>query len=127
MQNAATISGIPTIVYSGGEVLRFHENVTLSGVDGILNILAYLGMTKQEIKQPEYSIIVQESRSVLTQTGGILHVHTQPGDLVYKDQDIAEVMNPFGTAVEHIAAPETGLIISISTNPLVNPGNEVFS
>ncbi len=70
---------------------------------------------------------MQESRSVLTQTGGILHNHTRPGDLAYKDQDIAEVMDPFETAVEHIIAPETGLIINISTNSLVNLGNEVFS
>ncbi len=36
-------------------------------------------------------------------------------------------MDPFETAVEHIVAPETGLIINISTNSLVNLGNEVFS
>ncbi|KPK91984.1 hypothetical protein AMJ80_06980 [bacterium SM23_31] len=125
LQNSAASADIPTIVFSGGEVLRFHENVTEQGVDGIHNVLAYLNMIEFEISKPEYSIIVQESRSVQTQQGGILCVNVNPGGLVYQGDLIARVTNPFGRDVELIKAPETGLIISASTNPLVNPGNEV--
>ena len=125
LQNSATSADIPTIVFSGGEVLRFHENVTEQGVAGIRNVLAYLNMIEFERKKPEYSIIVQESRSVQTQYGGILYVNVHPGGLVYQNDLLARVTNPFGRDVELIKAPETGLIISASTNPLVNPGNEV--
>ena len=125
LQSAATQAGIPTIVYSGGEVLRFHERVTELGVTGILNVLSHLDMIDDGRIEPDYSIIVQQSHSVQTQTGGILYVCVKPGDLVYKDDLLARVTRPFGREVEHIVSPETGLIISTSTNPLVNPGNEV--
>lgn len=162
LQNAATRAEIPTIVYSGGEVLRFHEDVTEKGVKGILNVLAYLemvdsdpagpregaknsstrlagpdksgvlgvsreGQAGERPGEPEFSIIVQESRSVQTQQGGILYVEVQPGELMYQGDLLARVTNPFGKDVEPIKARETGLVISTSTNPLVNPGNEVCS
>ena len=127
LQNAASGSGIPTVIYSGGEVLRFHEQVTDKGVLGILNVLSYLEMIEHEIRKPEYSIIVQKSRSVQTKSGGILHIDAQPGDLLYAGQEVAQVMDPFGSDVERIIAPESGLVISVSTNPFVNPGYGVYA
>jgi len=125
LQYTATNAGIPTIVYSGGEVLRFDEATTEQGVIGIKNVLSYLGMADFERVKPEFEIIVQKSRSVKTQTGGILYVLAKAGSLLYKGCLVARVTQPFGKDVEHITAPETGLVISISTTPLVNPGNEV--
>jgi hypothetical protein len=127
LQNTATSSGIPTIVYSGGEILRFDEKTTEQGVTGIHNVLSHLEMADFERKKPEFEIIVQKSRSLRTLTGGILYIHVKAGDLIYKGELVARVTHPFGKDTEHITAPETGLIISASTTPLVNPGNEVYS
>ncbi|MFC1729117.1 succinylglutamate desuccinylase/aspartoacylase family protein [candidate division KSB1 bacterium] len=127
LQYTADSAGIPTIVLSGGEVLRFNEEVSVCGLNGILNVLAYLEMYDWEIKKSAYSIIVQEGRSLQTKRGGILYMKAQAGDLVYADDLVAEVLSPFGRTVEKITAPENGLLISVSTNPLVNPGNEACS
>jgi len=127
LQQAANSAGIPTIVLSGGEVLRFHETVNRQGLQGILNTLTELQMYDGERIQPEYSIIVREGTPVQTRRGGILHVDVRAGDIAYEGDHLARVTNPFGETEEHITAPETGLLISISKNPLVNPGNEVCS
>jgi predicted deacylase len=127
LQNTASSVGIPTIVYSGGEVLRFHESVTEKGLSGILNVLSELKMYEIEKTKPEYSIVVKEGKSVKTRHGGILYISARAGDIAHKGDVIAKVTNPFGKTVEKVKAPETGLLISISKNPLVNPGNEVCS
>ncbi|MFC1564134.1 succinylglutamate desuccinylase/aspartoacylase family protein [candidate division KSB1 bacterium] len=127
LQHTATEEGIPTIVYSAGEVLRFHEEITQRGVEGILNVMHELGMFEVKTTHPDYSIIVQESRAIHTKKGGILHVGVNTGQLIYEHDYIGKVLNPFGFEVEDIHAPENGLIICISTNPLVNPGDEICS
>ncbi len=127
LQNTATEAGIPTIVYSAGEILRFHDNITQKGVDGILNVMHEIGMINVKINKPEFSVIVRESRSIHTKRGGILHTRIHTGHLVYQDDQIGSVLNPFGYEVEEIHAAENGLIICISTNPLVHPGDEVCS
>ncbi|MCH7781563.1 succinylglutamate desuccinylase/aspartoacylase family protein [candidate division KSB1 bacterium] len=127
LQHAANKEDIPTIVFSGGEVLRFDKKITESGVNGLMNVLSSLEMVDIERKEPSFSIIVKKNRSVQTTQGGILYVHVQAGDLVYEGELLAKVANPFGEEIETIVAPQNGLIISHSTNPLVNPGNEVCS
>jgi len=125
LQHSANEAGIPTIVFSGGEVLRFHEKINSSGLKGIFNVLADQDMYDVEKTKPEYSIIVRKGKSIQTRHGGIIYVEVSAGDLVYKGERLARITSPFGREVEDIYMPETGLIISVSTNPLVTPGNEV--
>ncbi|MCP4724452.1 MAG: succinylglutamate desuccinylase/aspartoacylase family protein [bacterium] len=127
LQYTATEAGVPTIVYSAGEILRFHENITQKGFEGILNVMHEVGMIDFETTNPDFSVIVQESRAVHTKKGGILHIKVLTGQLVYEKDPIGNVLNPFGFEVEDIQAQENGLIICVSTNPLVHPGDEVCS
>lgn len=127
LRHSANEAGIPTIGFFGGEVLRFHDDITISGVTGLKNVLSGLGMIDHQVVSPKFSIIVKKNRSILTNEGGILYVFAKPGTIIYKGDQVAKVTNPFGQEIESIYAPETGLVISASTNPLVNPGNEVCS
>ncbi len=127
LQNSATSTGIPTIVFSGGEVLRFNKSTIRNGLQGLINVLIDLDMKDGEMIKPEYIIIVKESRQVHCLKGGMLRINVNTGDLIYKDNLLGKVYDPYGHAIEEIKAPENGIVISITTNPLLNPGNEVCS
>jgi hypothetical protein len=49
----------------------------------------------------------------------------RPGDLIYEGNEIAAVSTPFGREVTTLRSPLTGLVIGITTIPLVQPGDAI--
>jgi predicted deacylase len=45
------------------------------------------------------------------------------GGLVYEDEVICTIANPFKTDTTTVRAPFTGLLVGVLENPLVYPGN----
>lgn len=127
LQYESTKANIPTIVFSGGEVIKIKKNITNAGVKGIQNILMSNNMIPGDFVKPRFSLNVKKNRSILSSRGGMLETTVDPGDLVYEGEEVGIVSNPFGKEVERITSPENGLIISKSTSPLINPGMEVCS
>ncbi len=50
-------------------------------------------------------------------------MHYDRGDLVYEDDVICTITNPFKTENTLMRAPFTGLLVGVLENPLVYPGN----
>ncbi|MEK7283877.1 MAG: hypothetical protein AAB249_08700, partial [Acidobacteriota bacterium] len=48
-----------------------------------------------------------------------------PGEIIYAGDEIASITNPFGREVSMVRSPLTGLIIGITTMPMVNPGDTI--
>ena len=44
LREACRRRGIPVVVYEGGEANRFNEEVIVAGTEGVLRVLAHLGM-----------------------------------------------------------------------------------
>lgn len=121
----ATRTGIPTITYEAGETFRFQRDVVRAGKQGVLNVMGELGMLAREPVRPRFQIIVKHCSWIRAEKGGLLDVYVQPGDLVYKGDEIAVITSPFGREVASLRSPFTGLVISTVTLPLVNPGNPI--
>jgi len=65
---------------------------------------------------------VHETEWLRAKRGGILLMKTKPETLAYEGDLLAQVTSPFGTAVDRITAPFTGIIVGITTEPLAEPG-----
>jgi predicted deacylase len=81
---------------------------------------------KTEEVRPPFQVIVKASEWVRAQKGGILDLLVKPGDLIYEDDPIGAILNPFGKTVTQIRAPTTGIVIGVTTAPLTIPGTGII-
>jgi hypothetical protein len=122
---AATRAGIPTIVFEAGEPLKFQRGLIQRGIDGVKNSIAELGMYSFPRVSPLFQIVVEDHRWIRAEKGGIMIMNVQPGDIIEKGDEIAMNTKPFGTEVNRLKAPYTGLVVGTTTVPMVIPGSAV--
>jgi uncharacterized protein len=125
LRAAATRAGIPTIILEAGETFRFQRSMVQRGAAGVRNILGDLGMVEHAAKEPRFQVIVKVSEWIRAERGGILDLRVRPGDLLYEGNEVAMVSTPFGREVTDIKSPLTGLVIGVTTIPLVQPGDPI--
>jgi predicted deacylase len=125
LRREATGAGVPTVVFEAGEAGRFERRTVRIGLEGALNVMHELRMIEWQRVEPAYQVIVKTGEWVRADRGGILNLTAEPGDLVYANDELGVISNPFGRELKGIKAPFTGLIVGITVNPLVNPGSPI--
>ncbi len=125
LRAAAVASGVPTILYEGGETFRFQQREIRKGIVGVYNVLAGLGMLPIPPRRPRFRVIVKKTEWIRAEKGGILDLIARPGELVYEGEPLAVIENPFGREVSTLTALFTGLVIGTTTRPMVNPGDAI--
>jgi predicted deacylase len=125
LRAAATRAGIPTVILEAGETFRFQRAMVSRGVVGVRNVLADLGMIEQKVQEPRFQVIVKVSEWIRAERGGILDIRVRPGDLLHEGGEVAVISTPFGKEVTNLKSPLTGLVIGITTIPLVQPGDPI--
>ena len=89
--------------------------------------LSYLGMTDDEVVGPNVPTIhCRKSYWMYTETGGLLHVHTDLLQRVKKGQLVASLRNVFGELTQEYFAPEDGVVIGKSTSPVNQSGGRIL-
>jgi predicted deacylase len=114
--------GIPAITVEMGEAHHFQFDYIKEGLSGVLNVMVELNMIDGTVLPPPFRTIVRETEWLRAGRGGILLMKTKPETLAYEGDLLAQVTSPFGTAVDRIVAPFTGIIVGVTTEPLAEPG-----
>jgi hypothetical protein len=70
-------------------------------------------------------MILKDRTWLRARRGGILAMRARLGDVVDRGQEIARISKPFGTRVSRLKAPFTGVVVGLSTVPMVYPGSAV--
>ncbi len=125
LRRAASAAGVPTIVYEAGEPLKFQKKLIRRGLEGIRNVLGDLKMMDFERTSPAFQIVIADHKWLRAGKGGILNVQVQPGDIIEKGATVAVNTTPFGTELGRIKAPHSGLVVGVTTVPMVLPGSAV--
>jgi hypothetical protein len=98
-----------------------------SGLTGLHNFLAFQGMLQEEIEAPlSDPVICKSSYWIYTDTGGILRVDPKITERVVKGQRIASMHDIFGKLVKIYEAPEDGIVIGKSVNPVAQTGSRIL-
>lgn len=127
LRGAADDLGIPAITLEIGDPSRFQKGMIRSGMTGIYNMLYHLEMLKGGIEEPEEpAVLCNRSYWLYTQRGGILEVLPQLTAMVKKDDQIGVLRNIFGDPVNHYHAPEDGIVIGKSVNPVNQSGGRIL-
>ncbi|MCA9153943.1 MAG: succinylglutamate desuccinylase/aspartoacylase family protein [Pirellulaceae bacterium] len=126
LREAATKRGACVLLYEGGEPLRFDPHAIDVGVAGVLRVLAALNMVRSRAKrQPSQSIELGETTWVRARRGGILRLDVELGQHVKARQRLGVIGGALGTDSVAVLAPEDGIVIGLTQNPLVNQGDSI--
>lgn len=127
LRQAAVESGTKILLYEAGEALRFDEFSIRAGLQGVLNVLSHLGMTRKSKKRKTREpYIANNSAWIRANSSGIVHDLKGLGDQVTKGDIMAEIGNPMGRVLDHVKATRSGIIIGKQNIPLVQEGEAMF-
>tara|TARA_R110000824_G_scaffold288508_2_gene476485 strand:- start:54756 stop:55784 length:1029 start_codon:yes stop_codon:yes gene_type:complete len=128
-QNAAEL-GIPTLLFEGGEALRFDEHVIRTGLSGILSVMRAIGMIEKapskRMKVNKEIFWARSSYWVRAPHSGSLRIAKKLGDKVNSGELLGTLSNPYGDERIKVQAIKTGIIIGMTMIPLVNNGDALF-
>ena len=123
---AARERGARVLLYEGGEAWRFDQWAIDAGTAGILRLLGHLDMIDSPPTAPEDPIIVtRRSGWVRATRTGILHTDVSLGDEVREGDRLGALTNSFGRTLRLVRADRGGIVIGLTTAPLVNRGDAI--
>jgi hypothetical protein len=119
--------GIPTMVYEAGESMRFDEKAIHKAMQGIQNVVKFLGMTSKGTKfKEEPSIHLESTRWIRAPRAGMFIPQIANGQSVEKGQVLGLVTDTYAKKNKKVKAPFTGHIICVNHQAVVNQGDALF-
>lgn len=118
---------IPLLIYKGGEALRFDENAIQLGVDGIKSVMRTIDMLPKSPHSEINPIFSQDEDWIVAHTSGIMHTTVTLGQVIKKNEIIANISDPFGASLtEAVKAPQDGVVVGINSTPLIHEGLQII-
>lgn len=127
LRESAKDLNIPTLLFEGGEALRFNDKIATSALQGILSLMSKIGMISDDycrIKKKE-TFIARSSYWIRAPHSGTIILKKKLGDYVKKNQVIGIISDPFGEHKFKVTSNYEGIIIGLITLPLLNDGDAV--
>ncbi len=125
LRQAAGQRGCHVLLYEAGEPLRFDEQAIELGVNGVLRVLAALGMNKRHPRPRYKPQRFEQTTWIRARRSGILRLQAQLGEQVKERQVLGFIADAFGENSATVRAPQAGRIIGLNNNPLVSSGEAV--
>lgn len=126
LRQAAGARGVPVIVYEAGEGLRVDELSVKVGMEGVLRVMAHLGMIRKLRDQPSEPVLSTRSRWVRAEASGLFRAFREIGDHVQSGDRIGIVADPYGRRETEVKANSTGIVIGRANMPAINQGDALF-
>ncbi|KAF9184332.1 hypothetical protein BGZ49_004436 [Haplosporangium sp. Z 27] len=118
---------IPAITVEIGDPSRFQKRFVKSAILGVTNILSHLKMIEDEHEVQDYEpVICAKSYWIFTNGGGILNVLPDVNTWVRKGELIATLHNIFGEEEHRYFAPEDGVVVGKSVDPVCQSGCRIL-
>lgn len=112
------------IVFEGGESMRFDQNSKDVALQGVDNIIIYLGLKNGDL-QPSTTQIYPRKKWLRAPGSGLFDSVVSTGDKVKKNEVIGYINGPFGDYQKACIASKSGTIITLNMNPMVNRGDAI--
>ncbi len=127
LRGTAMEMNIPSITLEVGNPNTFQKGLIRDGLTGIHNVLDYLELIKGEVEESEEeTVICKSSFWIYADTGGIMTVHPKVTDIIKKGEVIATMRSVFGDLIKEYIAPQDGIVIGKSVNPITQTGGRIL-
>lgn len=119
---------IPMLLYEGGEALRFDEGAIRAGVQGVISVMAALGMLPERKKQKRRvePFVARSSHWERAPEAGILRSPAPLGARVGPGDRLGTISDPLGMNEVTVTAKKNGIVIGRTELPIVNEGDALF-
>lgn len=117
---------IPTLVYEGGESLRFDAFAINKGMEVVSNILGFLDMIPKREELKLGSINISKSKWVRASAPGIFYWYKKAGDYVKKGDLLGVVYEPTGHNKVDVVSKDSGFIIGHNNTCVISLGDALF-
>ncbi|MCK6440137.1 MAG: M14 family metallopeptidase [Planctomycetes bacterium] len=123
----ATELGKRVLLYEAGEPSRFSESAIKIGVQGVMNLMRFLGMLEGSIRMTRKLPWESDGSTWLrAKRGGILRTYCDVGDIVEEGEPVGVISDTFDEDVYTLKAPASGVVVGITKLPLVNQGDGIL-
>ncbi len=126
LRGAAAQRGIPSITVEAGDPQRFQRAVIDTSILGLRNVLEDLDMLPPDEHEPVEPVLCERSYWLYTDRGGVLEVLPGLAVRVTRGEVIARLRDLFGDVVCEYRAPEDGVVVGKSTNPVAETGARIL-
>ena len=127
LRGAAMEMGIPSITIEIGNPQIFQPKQIKASVGGIRRVLCEIGMlARRPVSQAPSPILCSKSSWLYTDHGGLLEVFPNPTDKIEEGEVIARQTTIFGDLICEYRAPEDGVVIGKSANPVGQTGYRIL-
>lgn len=122
---SATRMGIASILAESGGNGTLLESDVCVHVNGVLNIMRYLGMIDGEPSIPRPQIAATGRTVTRAKRSGLLRLQAKPGDKIADGEEVGEICNVFGDVVEVVRVERGGIAGLVWTHKAVNTGDPI--
>lgn len=126
MRAFAIGKGVPSITVEYGNPQVYQKEMISRGVIGLQNLMVYLGLQKGEVQPPNTGNVCAKSYWLYTDMGGYLDVLVDLNQELKQNDVIAILKNSFGEVIATYKAPEDGIVVGKSTNPVSSSGSRII-
>tara|TARA_R110000751_G_scaffold19002_8_gene57315 strand:+ start:738 stop:1721 length:984 start_codon:yes stop_codon:yes gene_type:complete len=120
---------IPILLFEGGKSQVSDKDIAREGVFGVMRILQHFDMLSKEFSAPplaKMSTTIVTSAWLRAKYSGLLHLKSNCGDFVEKNEVIATITDPYGSFRHKVKATNDGYIINSNEASLVYQGDAIF-
>ena len=123
--------GKKVLLFEGGKSLNLNENVTNTGILGVINVLHYLGFRDYSSKIPldkiqNNSIIIKDSKWVRAKHSGMYRSYVSAGNHIDRGVKLGSISDPFGEYESVFKNSKRGHILNSNHAPVVNQGDALL-
>ncbi|MGA3187385.1 MAG: M14 family metallopeptidase [Bryobacteraceae bacterium] len=122
--NTAITRGKPAMTVESGFLGTTDEKSTQAILDGVQNVMSYLGMIDGKPKKKKATYL--DPAEVLTSPAtGILYPQVERNAMVKKGAVLAHITDFFGKKIADVKAPFAGLVLYVVATPPITKGQPV--
>ncbi len=126
MRAFAIAKGIPSITVEYGNPQVYQKEMISRGVAGLQNLMVHLGFLEGAIQPSKEPNICSKSYWLYTDKGGYLDIVVDLKQNLKQNDVIAVLKNSFGEVIATYKAPEDGIVVGKSTNPVSSSGSRII-
>jgi predicted deacylase len=125
MRAFAIEKGVKSITVEYGNPQVYQNEMIKRGVGGLQNMMVYLNFLKGDAELSKEVKVCSKSYWIHTDKGGYLDVLVDLNQKMKENETLAVLRNSFGEVIETYKAPEDGIIVGKSTNPVAISGSRI--
>jgi len=116
---------IPTVVYEGGESLRFDGLSIQKGLEGLQRVMVHLKMSVAKVAEDK-SIIMKRTSWLRASRAGIFTWYKSSGQYTKEGEVLGIINDPYGFVEVPVISKKSGYIIGHNNAPVVHLGDALF-